>query len=382
MPFAQQDARKRGTESIFDHPQPINWQAFLKRPIFTLDPCDCSSLFAGKTVLITGAAGSIGEAVALSMMGGLAKKLVLVDRSEQGMKQIYRKYQERNLTLPKVEFAQANILCEEMMEEIFFKNRPDIIFHAAAMKQLPELESRPLTALENNVLGTIRLFQFADCFQVECFVNVSSDKAVNPASILGLSKRLTELFLLAIESPLPRNISLRLGNVLESSGSVVPQFFQALRARQPLPITDPLASRYFLTAEETTAFLMQSSQVPKAALLLPEMGSPRRIIELAAFLLNEAAHENEAMPMNFIGLRDGEKCCEQLTYDYEYLQSTNTPGLNKICGNRISDPERFANTLGCLLELVIHKAKKGLLNYLLDLVPEFSPSPTLLAHLI
>ena len=381
MPFAQQDAKKRGTESIFDNPQTINWQAFLKRPIFALDPCDCSCLFAGKTVLITGAAGSIGGALALSMMGGLAKRLVLVDRSEQSMKQLYRKYQKRNLTLPTVEFVQANILCQEMMKQIFFENRPDIIFHAAAMKHLPELESKPLTALENNVLGTIRLFQLADYFQTECFVNVSSDKAVNPTSILGVSKRLTELFLLAIEAPLPRNISLRLGNVLDSSGSVVPQLFQAIRARQLLPITDPLASRYFLTEEETTAILMHSSQVPETALLLPEMGGQRRIVELAAFLLNAVANESEAMPMNFIGLRDGEKCCEQLTYNYEYLQSTKTPGLNKICGNRISDPERFADTLGRLLELVIHNERKGLLHYLLDLVPEFLPSPTLLRHL-
>lgn len=381
MALVQHDKGRFQSRLDWDDPQSIHWKRFLKRPIFTLCPSDCYRLFAGKTVFITGAAGSIGSALALSMMEGLADRLVLLDRCGKNMERLHRKYQERNLTLPAVEFVQADVLRQDVVEHIFSQYRPDIIFHAAAAKHLPELESNPLGALKNNVLGTIRLFEVAAHFQTECFLNVSTDKAVNPTSILGASKRLAELFLVASRPAFPRSISLRLGNVLGSSGSVVPLFVQAIRDQQPLPITDPLASRYFLTVEEAVALLLQSSRVSAASLLLPEMGCQRKIIELAAFLLDEVQHENDGAPMSFTGLRDGEKPFEELTYDYEYLRDTDTPGMHEICGNSIPDPERFIDTLHRLLKLVTHGAGKRVLDYLLDLVPEFLPSPTLLRHL-
>lgn len=332
-------------------------------------------------MLITGAAGSIGSALALALMEGLADKLILLDRSDRDLDRLSQRCRAQNRPLPSVELVHADILHPEMLETIFFKNRPDFVFHAAALKHVPELESNPFLALENNVLGTLRLLQIADCFQVECFINVSTDKAVNPTSILGVSKRLTELFLLAVDSPSSRRISLRLGNVLGSSGSVVPRFFQALQEQQPFQITDPLASRYFLTVEETAGFLMHAAHIPRTALLLPEMGPQRKIVELAEFLLDEMEHEDEGVPMTVTGLKDGEKCSEHLTYDYEYLRDTNVPGLDEVCGNSITNPERFADTLGRAIDLVVQRSQKGLLDYLLDLVPEFLPSPTLLYHL-
>src|SRR5262249_8409663 len=204
-------------------------------------------------------------------------------------------------------------------------------------------------ALESNLLGTLRLIEVAHRSRMECFVNVSTDKAVAPTSILGVSKRLAELVLLAVDSG-PRKVSVRLGNVLESSGSVVPLFIQSLENHRSLSIASPEASRYFLTLEEAAAFLLMAQRLHESSVLLPEMGSPRRIIELADFLLDEFDCPRSRDCMSFIGLRDGEKSCEQLTYHHEHLEYTTVPEIYRICGSSISDPEQFTDDLEWLLE--------------------------------
>lgn len=359
----------------------IDWTCFLTRPIFSLCPSQNAGLFAAKTILITGAAGSIGSALFLFLMEGLAKQLILLDRSAENMRRLYRKYQQRNLTLPAVEFIQADILDRETIEHLFARHRPDIVFHAAAMKHLPELESNAFAALENNVAGTLRLFEAAKRFGVECFVNVSTDKAVNPTSILGISKRLTELFLPAMESPSQRTISLRLGNVLGSSGSVVPILVEALRRGLPLEITDPQASRYFLTLKETAALLVQSSLAPASALLLPKMGRPRKILDLARFLHNEFAGKRSVVAMKFTGLKDGEKRSEQLTFDHESLRHSISPHLDEVCSKKFCDRESFVHKLDCLLDQVLRRNARKLIHGLPELVPEFHPSLTFLQSL-
>lgn len=358
----------------------IDWSRFLNRPLSTSCSSDWHNYVSGKTVLITGAGGSIGSALSLLLMAGLARKLIFLDRSEDNLRLLYRKYRERNLTLPEVKFLRADVRRADSLETIFAKYRPDIVFHAAAAKHVVPLESDPFAALEHNLLGTLRLLEVADSSSVECFVNVSTDKAVDPASVLGVSKRLAELLLLAVDSGLPRKLSLRLGNVLESSGSVVPLFVECLENRWPLPITNPEASRYFLTLEEAATFLLRSVQVSSSSLLLPEMGGPRNIGELANFLFEQFECQPCCQSMSFTGLRDGEKCFEQLTYGFEYLEETAVPELYRVCGNNISDPEEFADDLSRLLELVLHRQTTGLIASLARLVPEFTPSPTLLRH--
>jgi FlaA1/EpsC-like NDP-sugar epimerase len=370
-----------GRRPFLDVGETIVWSRFLDRPIFSLGSSNWSNPFAGKNILITGAGGSIGSALALQLMSGLASNLILLDRSEANLRALYYKYKQRNIVLPEVRFVQCDILCPEMLDEVFSKYRPSFVFHTAAMKHLNALESDPFGALENNVLGTVRLLQIIDSSPVECFVNLSTDKAVNPTSMLGVSKRLTELLLLVMEARQPKKISLRLGNVLGSSGSVASIFCRLIENRQPLRITHPQATRYFVSVEETAAFLIASAQLPASCLLVPEMEKQRPITELAEFLLNEFGFAPGCYPMEFTGLRDGEKRCEELVYEYEHLQKAAMPGIRSICGNSIDDPERFADDLGLLLELVVRREKRGLIHRLIALAPEYAPSPTLLRQL-
>lgn len=349
-------------------------------------------------MLVTGAGGSIGSVLAERLMGSLAGTLLVLDHSRPNLRELYWKHEQRHVTLPKVEFFHADILHEAALQEIFAKYQPHIVFHAAAMKHLPELESDPFAGLETNVLGTLRLLEMVECSDVEYFVNVSSDKAVNPTSVLGVSKRISELLLLAMESAATRRISLRLGNVLGSSGSFVPLFLQSLEDGLPPRITDPRASRYFLSPEEAAVFLMNSIKVPVASLLLPEMGSPRRITDLAKFLLCEgrsadlepgspaaisAAPARAPVPhvnLEFTGLRDGEKLSEQLTYDYEFLEDTSIPHIHKICGSGVVDADQFADNVGRLMDLVVDRRKPGLIRAMSRMVPEFTPSSTFLNY--
>lgn len=357
----------------------IDWSALLNRPLFN-PACIHDAAVADKTVLVTGAGGSIGSTLAERLMGGLANHLLLLDSSEQNLLALYRQYQERHVTLPKTEFFHADILDEKLLQDVISSSQPQIVFHAAAVKYVPQLEHHPFIALENNVMGTLRLLEGLDHCPLECFVNVSTDKAVNPSSILGVSKRITELLLLAMQPENPRCRSLRLGNVLGSAGSVVPLFLQSLEAQRPLQITLPPASRYFLTMDEAAALLIKSLELPETPLLLPELGSPLKIMDLARFLLGECWDSSRTDLLDFIPLRDGEKQNEQLVYSYEHLEATSIAQLYRIRGSEISDPEAFIRKMADLLELVNARCTRGMVEALTAIVPEYVPSPTFLRH--
>jgi FlaA1/EpsC-like NDP-sugar epimerase len=355
----------------------MDWFDFLERPNFTPDP-DCDITVSQKTVLVSGAGGSIGSALALKLMGSSADKLLLLDSSEHRLSTLHRNYRNRKFTGPAVEFLQTDILAEAELQQVFSQYRPNIVFHTAALKHLVPLERDPFAALENNVVGTLRLVENANATQVQLFVNVSTDKAVNPTSVLGVSKRITELLVLAMTNLRTRWITVRLGNVLGSSDSVVPIFIHAIANQQPLQITDPKASRYFVTLDDVVAVLLNCLKCPSSSILLPDMGIQKKILDLAEFLMRQFSCEKMG-EARFVGLRDGEKCCEQLVYDFEHLEKTCVQDLYRVCGNCL-DGSSFSDKLARLVQIIEARRITELIEVLSAVVPEFSPSQTLLRY--
>jgi len=373
-----------GAISFVDGPgafQAIDWAGFLDREQRRPSWNECNELVGGKTIMITGAGGSIGSALADVLMNLPVAALLLVDRSEDNLSALQTRCWHRESVLPKLRFIHADILQDEPLAPAIGFYEPHIIYHAAGLKDLAGLEFEPLRVLETNFIGTLRLLHLAACAEVEHFVHVSTDKAVCPTSVLGVSKRISELLLLLAASPQVRRISLRLGNVLGSSGSVVPIAVSALQNGTAIPVTEPMSERFFITAEEAVGFLLDSLRIPESTVLLPEMGRPRKVIDLLSFLARTYQPEGLDHRFNNIGLRDGEKLSEQLIYEHEQLEKSVVDGLYRVIGSRQVDVEQFEDDIERLFELVIAGQKHGLIEAMSNIVPEFQASPGLLGYL-
>jgi FlaA1/EpsC-like NDP-sugar epimerase len=361
--------------------QTIDWTGFLDREQRSPSWIEWNEFVGGKTIMITGAGGSIGSALANVLMNLPVATLLLVDRSEDNLGALQARCRQRESVLPELRFIHADILQDEPLAPAFGFYEPNIIYHAAGLKDLAALELEPFHALETNLIGTLRLLHLADCAEVEHFVYVSTDKAVQPTSMLGVSKRISELFLLVAASPQVHRISLRLGNVLGSSGSVVPIAIDALQNGTTIPVTEPIARRFFITAEEAVGFLLDSLRIPESTVLVPEMGKPRKVIDLLSFLALRYDPAGLDHRFNVIGLRDGEKLSEQLVYEYEQLENTVVDSLYRVVDSRHLDIERFEDNVEHLFDLVAAGRKRGLVEAMSSIVPEFEASPGLLGYL-
>ncbi len=282
----------------------------------------------GTVVMITGAAGSIGSELARQLLEYRPAKLLCVDQNETGIF-----YLQRELTAKGaqgVTYVVCNIGDSDRMRKLCSMHRVNIIFHAAAYKHVPVMELNVQEAVNNNVFSLLRVLSVAEESGCETFVMISSDKAVNPTSIMGCTKRIGELVLSSWPSNGMRCISVRFGNVLGSSGSVIPVFQELLRQNRPLTITHPEIERFFMTIPEAVGLVLQASVIGQHRdILVLDMGEPIRIVDLAHTLIRLSGKRAEEVPIHFTGLREGEKLYEELFYDSERVLDTSCEKIKR-----------------------------------------------------
>lgn len=302
----------------------IHLEDLLRRDPIQLDFDKITSYIKGKTVLITGAGGSIGSELARQISRVGAKEILLLGRGENS---IYEIYQELKVKFPQQSYRTiiANITDKARMEEIFKLYKPQVVFHAAAHKHVPLMEIQPVEAVHNNVFGTKNVAMLADKYQSEIFVLISTDKAVNPTSVMGATKRTAELILQEINShSKTKFVTTRFGNVLGSRGSVVPLFERQIAAGGPITVTDKEMTRFFMTIPEAVQLVLQAgSQAEGGEVFLFDMGNPVKINDMACDLIKlHGLVPNKDIKIVYTGLRPGEKLYEELLTSEEGTTST------------------------------------------------------------
>ncbi len=302
----------------------VSLEDFLGREPVSLDWRKIAEGLVGKTVLVTGGGGSIGSELCRQIACLGPKELVLFERGEFN---IYSIEMELRREFPNLAMSchLGDVCDSESVEHVLSTHRPNVVFHAAAYKHVPILESYPRQAVRNNILGTKLLAEAADKHGVETFVMISTDKAVRPANVMGASKRVAELFCQALSArSKTKFITVRFGNVLGSAGSVVPLFQKQIELGGPVTVTHPEITRYFMTIPEACQLIMQASVMGKGGeIFVLDMGEPIKITYLAEQMIRLAGKTpGKDIEIIYTGLRPGEKLYEELFYEQESLSAT------------------------------------------------------------
>lgn len=360
-------------------PASLDWTSLLHRAPSAgaaLNREQLAAALAGRRVLITGAGGCLGSALAHAIAHTSARELILLDISEGALYNIHQALCEQSGAVPHTPIL-ANICDPATISGIFHQYPPEIILHAAACKHVPLMEANPFAALANNALGTHILAEAAIKNGCEQMLMVSTDKAVDPSSIMGASKRIAELILLTRHDVSTRIKVVRLGNVLGSSGSVVPLFLRQIEHGGPVTVSHPEVRRYFMTLTEAVDHLLCALGSDSAtSLLVPNLGEPIRILDLARFLIGPAGN----IPITFTDLRPGDKMEESLISSRESYHNRLNGALRHI-DSPTPSPHHLALSLDDLQSAIRQRDLPFLLRTVLRLVPEYQPSPALATQL-
>lgn len=361
-------------------PRPLDYQDLLGRGEARLDLEGVAALISGQVVLVTGCGGSIGSELCRQVARLGPRLLVLLDASEYTLYAIDR-------ALAKSGFrACARVLGSvadnALVDGVFAEHKPSLVLHAAAYKHVPMLEENPWAAVTNNILGTRELMEAAVRHRAARFVTVSTDKAVNPASVMGASKRVTELLMARYSSGPTRFCAVRFGNVVGSSGSVAPLFRAQIEAGGPVTVTHPDMERFFMSIHEACQLILQAAAMdgahrdqnrqPCGGIYVLHMGQPVRIVDLARDMIRLSGRDPDETPITFTGLRPGEKLREELIGPGEEVAPT---GNDKILTLRAASPPPPPDddTLHRLEQAARNRDAAAIRALLRRIVPEYQP---------
>ena len=363
-----------GDLGLLGQAKDINLEDLLGRKAIRFDNSDVAAFIRDEVCMVTGGGGSIGSELCRQIVKYRPKQLIVVDIYENNayeiQQELIRKYGDSiNLSV-----QIASVRDFKKMDRLFRTFQPTVVFHAAAHKHVPLMETNPEEAVKNNVIGTFNVANLADLYRVKKFVLVSTDKAVNPTNVMGATKRCCEMIMqyMAEQSTGTEYVAVRFGNVLGSNGSVIPLFKKQIEEGGPVTVTDPDIIRYFMTIPEAVSLILQAGAMAHGGeIFVLDMGEPVKIVTLAENLIRQYGKEPyRDIPIVFTGLRPGEKLFEELLMNEEGLQSTMN---NKIfIGNQIPvDIDDFIRKMRALKEVMNDEDVAVIIRRLYDLVPTF-----------
>lgn len=331
-------------------------------------------MISGTPVLVTGAAGSIGSELTYQLLQSRPSVLVCLDQDESGLFDLQQRLSHLDSD-SKVEFCIADINDTNRVEAILSRFAINTVFHAAAYKHVPLTESNVSEALRNNVFGLMSMLDAAETCHCSSFVLISSDKAVNPSSFMGSTKRLGELILAARPTSNMRCVTVRFGNVLGSQGSVVPLFQQQIRTTRRITVTHPEITRYFMTIPEAVALVLQAFAAGEHRdLLVLDMGKPVQIVDLANTLIKLSGIPHNEVDIVFTGLRPGEKLYEELFYQHEEPSATSVGKIMRAKSSTISW-DTLTWHLNALHTLIGGETEAAIRARVKQIIPEYSYTP-------
>lgn len=344
----------------------------LGREVVELDIDMIKEFLTNKVIFVTGAGGSIGSEMCRQVCGFKPKLLLLVEQAENPLFLIDR---ELSNSFPDVEIKQ--IICDitetERVDKLFENYRPQVVIHAAAHKHVPLMENNPGEAIKNNVRGTMNIANAADKYGAENFVMISTDKAVNPTSIMGSSKRIAEMYIQDLNKTSQTDfITVRFGNVLGSNGSVVPIFKKQIAQGGPVTVTHPEMTRYFMTIPEASQLVLQAATMGKGGeIFLLDMGEPVKIVDLAKELITLSGFRpGEDIEIKFTGMRPGEKLFEELSIKGEDMVQTENSKI-AIWKNIVMERNQLRSKIDDLFQIANSLDRKEVIEKIKSLVPEF-----------
>ena len=327
-----------GGDSLAHRIRKVSVEDLLRRAPVEIDTDAVAGYLNGASVLVTGGGGSIGSELVRQILDVGPRLITIVDNHEEALWSIERELAERTAN-PDVdcELVLADIRSQEAVDAVIGRARPDVVFHAAALKHVPMVEHSPAEGAMTNVFGSQNVISACERLGVKRFVLISTDKAVEPISAMGATKRLAELLTVASARRTGRPyVAVRFGNVLASSGSVIPIFQRQLEQGRPITITHADATRYFMTIPEAVSLVLQAGSTPDSGVIFVlDMGEPVKIVDLARDLIRLSGLAEDQVPIVYTGLRAGERLHESLSHDHEITERTGHESIMRVRANAV-----------------------------------------------